>query len=57
MKRNLMELTFLLAFAGYSSMASDPLLGDLGLDSDAAKQEKTFSCSPAPPSKPPAQHS
>lgn len=37
--------------------AADPLLGDLGLDSAAAREEKAFSCSPAPPAKPPAQHS
>ena len=34
--------------------AADPLLGDLGLDSQAARSEKAFSCSPAPEAKAPA---
>ncbi len=39
------------------SFAMDSLLGDLGLDSEASKNETSFSCTPAPGGKPPAQHS
>ena len=37
--------------------AADPLLGDLGLDSDVSKEEKSYTCIAAPPPAPPAQHS
>ena len=53
----LRALTVLFFVWSLCTYATDPLLGDLGLDSDAAKAEKEFSCSPAPPSKAPAQHS
>ncbi len=40
-----------------SAPAADLLLGDLGLDSDEARQETQFTCVPAPAPPPPAQHS
>ena len=57
MEKRLQLLLALMMLCGLALQAGDPLLGDLGLDSEAAKAEKGFSCSPAPPSKAPAQHS
>lgn len=57
MMNKMLLYVFTAIFACGLVYAVDPLLGDLGLDSDTAKEENEFSCSPAPPSKPPAQHS
>lgn len=57
MNNTLARLATIVFTCALFANGADPLLGDLGLDSDASKEEKTFSCSPAPASKPPAQHS
>ena len=44
-------------FIAVIAHAADPLLGDLGLDSDVSKEEKSYTCVAAPPPAPPAQHS
>ncbi len=57
MKASRKLIVVLLCLSAMFGYAMDSLLGDLGLDSDAAKQETSFSCTPAPGGKPPAQHS
>ena len=55
-QRSLFWLTALaLAFIGADCLAG--LLDGLGLDSSVSKEETKYTCTPAPPPKPPAQHS
>lgn len=51
-------MTTAVAVLSLTGFAGGPaILDGLGLDSDVAGQEKSFSCVPKPPPRPPAQHS
>jgi len=49
-------LSSFLLLSGMVAFAQDSLLGDLGLNSQASKEETSYTCIPAPAPKPPAHH-
>ena len=59
MKNAIRSLTLLIAalLISLESAGQDALLRGLGLDSDVAKEETSYTCIPLPPATPPAQHS
>ncbi len=50
-------LFFAVLLISLEAEGQDALLRGLGLDSDVAKEETSFTCIPLPPATPPAQHS
>ena len=57
MNQKKLLLTVILLLSVVAPLHSgDPLLSDLGLDSQASREEEGFTCSPAPPPKETAQH-
>ena len=50
-------LLFAALLLSLPGLGQDALLQGLGLDSDVAKEETSYTCLPLPPATPPAQHS
>ncbi|MFA6929556.1 MAG: DUF4159 domain-containing protein [Lentisphaeria bacterium] len=53
----LLVLFFASLLISLDAFGQDALLRGLGLDSDVAKEETSYTCIPLPPATPPAQHS